>query len=226
MKNIFFSLIAIVISTTTYSQENPKNEFDYLGKIHNEVILEFIKVNSKPALSIDQVLTNVKPVILSNSTYKQKFGSQYSNLKEDEIRKYMPDIANNFSTLVNDQKISSDAKKLLDELLSYINNTSDYNTILKNVITFEDKVLNYDILKSEKELILSSSSIARYSSYLWLVQKPKTPNDTTESRGRGFWIILADVGGGILGAGGGYAGVAACASAGSLIAEQLTGKGK
>lgn len=226
MKNIFFSLIAIVISTTTYSQENPKNEFDYLGKIHNEVILEFIKVNSKPALSIDQVLTNVKPVILSNSTYKQKFGSQYSNLKEDEVRKYMPDIANNFSTLVNDQKISSDAKKLLDELLSYINNTSDYNTILKNVITFEDKVLNYDILKYEKELILSSSSIARYSSYLWLVQKPKTPNDTTESRGRGFWIILADVGGGILGAGGGYAGVAACASAGSLIAEQLTGKGK
>ena len=93
-----------------------------------------------------------------------------------------------------------------------------------HLVFSNSSLINYE--KYEKELILSSSSIARYSSYLWLVQKPKTPNDTTESRGRGFWIILADVGGGILGAGGGYAGVAACASAGSLIAEQLTGKGK
>ena len=225
MKNLFFSLIAIAFSAITYSQENPKNEFDYMGKIHNEVILEFIKNNSKPALSIDEVLTNVKPVILSNNTYKQKFGSQYSNLKEEEVRKYMPDIANNFSTLVNDQKISSEAKKLLNELLGFINNSSEYNTIFKNVIAFEDKVLESNIVKSEKELILSSSSIARYSSYLWLVQKPKTPNDTTASRRRGFWIILADVGGGILGSGGGLAGTVAGAAAGSLIAEQVTGKG-
>ena len=121
MKKLVFGLIATVLFiNVTFSQspENPKNDFDYLGVIHNEVLKEFFKKNNTPNMSIEEILKNIAPIILENENYSSRFGKEYNSITVEQIKEYMPDIANNFNTLVDDQKISNEAKSYLKELLN------------------------------------------------------------------------------------------------------------
>ena len=224
MKKILFGLIATVMfANVCKAQENAKNQYDYIGKIHNEVILEYLKQNTQPNLSIEEILNKVKPVILNNQSYKSKFGLAYSGLTETQIKQYMPDVANNFKNLIDNQNLSSDCKLLLNELMDNISSSQNYNAIYNYVIVFENTVINSNLSNSEKQIILCSSSVARYSSFLWFVIDPKTNNSHSAARFH-WWSVLADVAGGVLGSGGGPAGTAAGATGASLVSEAISNK--
>lgn len=87
----------------------------------------------------------------------------------------------------------------------------------------EQKVNQSKLSNSEKEKISGISSIARYSSYLWLVENPRpTFSNSLSARWR-WWSIVADVAGGILGAPT-LAGIAAGAAGSSAVSEAISTK--
>ncbi|WP_298397323.1 hypothetical protein [Flavobacterium sp.] len=225
MKKLFFGLIATVMfGFVGNAQSNSKNEYDYLGVIHNEVLSEFFKQFKTPNMSIEEILTKIKPVVLENQKYKSKFGSKYYAITTNQVKQYMPDIANNFNTLVDDQKLSFEAKEFLKELLNSFEGATDFDKIYKNVISLEDRIIASKISNSEKEFVLGATSIARYSSYLWLVENPN-PTFTNSLSGRfRWWSIVADIAGGVLGIPGGAAGIAAGAVATSAVSEAISNK--
>lgn len=227
MIKLVFGLIATVFLTTFsfgQSPANSKNSYDYIGVIHNEVITEFFKNNNTPNMSIEDILKKAEPIILANDLYKSKFGNKYSSISAEEIKTYMPDISNNFSGLVKDANISDDAKSMLNNLLSSLSGATDFDKVYQDVISLEDDVIKSNLSDSEKELVLCSCSVARYSSYHWLVENPKpTFGNSLSARWR-WWTIVADVAGGILGAPGGIAGIGAGAVGASLVSEAISNK--
>ena len=227
MKKLVFGLIvAAFLTTFSFGQSpaNSKNAYDYIGVIHNKVITEFFKQNNTPNMSIEDILTKIKPIILSNSLYKSKFGNKYSSISAEEVKTYMPDISNNFNTVVNDTKISKEAKSMLNELLNSLSGATDFDKVYESIVSFEDRVIESKLSNSEKELVLYSSSVARYSSYLWLVENPKPTYSNSLSTRVRWWSIVADIAGGVLGAGGGPAGVAAGAAGASCVSEAISNK--
>ena len=229
MKNLLFAAMALVLvlfTNITFSQtpENTKNKFDYLGVIHNEVLKEFFKQNSTPNMSIEEILKKIEPIILENKNYSERFGKEYNSITVEQIKHYMPDIANNFNSVVEDQNISSEAKLYLKELLNSLEGATDFSKVYQSVISFEERVSQSKLSNSEKEIILGSSSIARYSSFLWLVENPKpTFYNSLSARWR-WWTLVADIAGGILGAGGSIPGIAAGAAAVSAVSEAISTK--
>ena len=227
MKKLVFGLIATVIFGLTGNAQAPSNDdnpYDYIGVIHNEVITEFFKQNDTPNMSIEDILTKIRPIILKNELYKSKFGSEYSSISPEQVKNYMPDVSNNFNTVVNDTKFSEEAKSMLNELLNSLSGANDFDKVYESVVSFENRVIESKLSNSEKEIVLCSSSVARYSSYLWLVENPKpTYSNSLSSRTR-WWSIVADVAGGILGSGGGIAGAAAGAAGASCVSEAISNK--
>lgn len=227
MKKLFFCLFTLVLFTnTSFSQspENSKNSLDYLGVIHNEVLIEFIKLNKTSNMSIDEILLKIKPLMLENQNYREKFGSTYYSVTTNQVKQYMPDVANNFNTLVDDQKISNESKEFLKELLNSFEGETDFNKVYQTVVSLEDRVIASKLTNKEKELVLGTTSIARYSSYLWLVKNPNPTFSNSLSGRFRWWSIVADVAGGIIGAPGGMAGILGGAAACSAVSESISNK--
>lgn len=220
MKNLLFGLIATATFVLNMNaQANTNNPYDYVGKMHNEIVLDFLRINTSNNMSINDILTKVKPVVLANSIYKAKYSKTYYGLTEEQVRQNMPDVVNNFKNTINTQNLTTNTKNYLNELLGFIVSTSSNSKIYSDIVSFENRVSSSKISQKEKELVLGCSSIGRYSSNLWLIQNP-TPNSNSNK----FWTILGDIIGAGLGWSGGLAGIVACGSAGSLIGNQIDGK--
>ena len=54
----------------TNEPSSPKNEFDYVGLIHNQVVSEFVKQTEGEKLTNEEVLDKVKTITLSNPDLK------------------------------------------------------------------------------------------------------------------------------------------------------------
>lgn len=199
MKKVF-AIAMFLLSFGAFNaqaQSNPQNEFDYVGKIHNEVLLKFIQKNSGKKLSISQVLEEVKATTLANADYSARFGTQAIQITEDQAREIAIDYPNQFKNIIGTLSITNDAKTKLNELLSIISNAqknnSSYTDIYNKIVAYEIKVKISDLSKIEKEIIFSASSTARYSTKMWL-------GETNSPNAKLIGIIFCDiVGAGICG---------------------------
>lgn len=67
MKKVLFGqLFTFVLTFTGNAKENRANNFDFIGKIHNDIFSDFIKQTSGKRLSINEVLKLVKEIKLCN----------------------------------------------------------------------------------------------------------------------------------------------------------------
>ncbi len=206
----------------TNDASNPKNEFDYVGLIHNEIVSEFVKQTEGEKPTNEEVLEIVETITLSSPEYVKRFGKEYQGLTIEQVNEGIKDFPNEFKNIINGLPISSDAKRifngLLDETFEIENSGLSYERYREYVLNLEDNIINDKTLpKNEKDAVLCSTSIARYSSYLWLVKNP----DSTAKKFFG-WVIAGDVAGGILGAVfGGVVGAIGGASGGSSLVHTI-----
>ena len=56
MKKLFFSLLAVVLTVNSFGQANSKNPFDHAGRIHNEIVLEYLRLHQAPASSTSDLI--------------------------------------------------------------------------------------------------------------------------------------------------------------------------
>lgn len=184
--------------------ENTQNEYDYVGKIHNQALTEILLNYDKEDLDIQEVLDDTESVLKSNSSYLELLqDNDYPNFTKSQVEDAMSDFSNDFENYINNLNISSQAKQKINDLVSTtINFNGTYDSYYKYVVSFEQDIEASNLGKTEKQAILSASSVARYSGHLWnsvIYDNPNNPNVPAGSKG-GTWIkVGADVLGGVIG---------------------------
>jgi hypothetical protein len=218
MKKLLFGLIATVMfGFVGNAQSNSKNEYDYVGKTHNEILNEFLKDYDKN-LSIQEICTKIQSIANKNQTYL--------SLKEPKIdyrfiENSKDDFTNKFKNVINNTTASSTAKNEMQSLIDYMytlafsSSKPEYKDFYNYVLNFESKIIsNSSLSASDKKLILSGTSTARFSAFLWSQKIQQT--EVNSRRPWWAWAIVgvADVAGAF---GGGVAnvGTAAAASGGA-----------
>jgi hypothetical protein len=236
LKNIISCLILITVfnansqnlnidwsdngNSTVQKYSNSENPFDTAGKKHNILVSEFLKINNSKKLSVEETIS------LANDfcDAKELDGGRLTMV---QFNYGIKDIKNNFRGVVERLDISKMGKFKLQELFNFmVQNGTKGNISIEEVtsyiVSFENSVLkNNSLNKKDKEVILSSTSVARFSTGFWYnYNSADTTGQAKRTPGWLRWLIVgaADVAGGV--AGGGAFSVAT-GTAASLGANQL-----
>ncbi|MGO4770882.1 hypothetical protein ACEN2I_04420 [Flavobacterium sp. W22_SRS_FK3] len=155
------------------SPENPANAYDIAGKIHNDILDVYLSENY-PFNTIAQISQKVDSISVLNSDLLNMAISLPCNFQEiqetidDPQIKLEQAIAN--SSMTNAAKIS--LSNFMDSILLW--ETNEYAVIHQSIISFEALVIsNTQFSNEDKRIILTTSSIARYSAYYAKERKDK-----------------------------------------------------
>lgn len=199
---------------------NPKNKFDYVGEIHNQIISVYVEKFGREKKSTDEICRIIQEIALKNENL-QKLPDAKENSKVDcdLIKKGIEDFPNQFKNIVESIDISTNAKSKLQELIDYnfdvafkAENTN-YNEYYKHIIDYESDIIINEGAYNKKDIkiLLSASSTARYSANFWKKEIDETDISNVITKRKWWqWAIVgvADV----VGVAGGGIGTGASAS--------------
>ncbi|KFF16574.1 hypothetical protein [Flavobacterium hydatis] len=144
---------------------NTANPYDDIGKQHNDV-LEIYLATYPPTDSTGTIMSQVQLITLSNTfSIKQDCNSPYAL---EAISAILANPQNYVTSTIENSTLTTPAKTSLSD---FINSwptlqTQDFESIYQFIITFESGILTNSLLTSEdKRIILTASTIARYSFY-------------------------------------------------------------
>lgn len=179
------------------SPSNTKNPYDYVGRIHNEVLDAYFATDSLPvtfSTIVDDVVLKASenvsfsnldtiPYVLSSSA---RISYIYTNPISCQLGTLLQAISN--------VKVRLDYGTFIAAFLALCDQKDDYGVLYEIIVNYEAAVL-YDTSISEidKTTILKSTSIARHSAYA-RKKKPKKNKDPD------WAMMVSNVFGGIEGA--------------------------
>ncbi|WP_294210316.1 hypothetical protein [uncultured Chryseobacterium sp.] len=227
--------------------ENPLNNWEECGKKHN-VILNYVITYQK---TLDNSgLTNSeiadKCIMASNNYFNQKYAQDYNNTQSpftvDKIRSILNDGDNKFSNVIQGMNASDKVKAKSSELINMMYNLAstdkdtEYEDVKASIVSFESSIMNdASLSQTEKDQLLQTTSIARYSSYLWstTIDKSDSVSSVTGKKKWWKWLVVAvcdlaggaagtAAGGGVLSVAGAIAGAAGASSGGAALVDWIS----
>ncbi|MEO7978716.1 hypothetical protein [Flavobacterium sp.] len=168
--------------------ENPANFYDYAGKLHNDILDVYLAGNYQFS-TIAQISQQIEIIAVAN--YDLTLLNPGTNLPID--LNIIQEIINNpqvklDQTIVN-SAMTSAAK---DSLASFMSNVilwenQSYQEIYESIISYELAVIANPVFNNEdKRIILTTSSIVRYSIYYEIIEKDKDWDTSTGHRVAGL----------------------------------------
>jgi len=219
------ALVITSLSVCAQQPANSRNPFDNAGRIHNQLVEEYLRRYPSGHQGINEAATAMQAIANNNAEYR---GLNESPIDARAIEAGAPDIKNNFRNVVNKVKVSASAKteiqSLIDHMFTIADGTSGQAEFHRYVLAYEDRVLaNRTFSEQDKKVILSVSSVARYSTSLWSRTLPAT--QAAQSRRWFHWVIIgaADAVGTLAG-GGVNVGTGAAASGAAYTMTNPDGK--
>lgn len=227
--------------------ENPLNNWEECGQKHN-VILNYVITYQK---TLDNSgLTNSeiadKCIMASNNYFNQKYAQDYNNTQSpftvDKIRSILNDGDNKFSNVIQGMNASDKVKAKSSELINMMYNLAstdkdtEYEDVKASIVSFESSIMNdASLSQAEKDQLLQTTSIARYSSYLWstTIDKSDSVSSVTGKKKWWKWLVVAvcdlaggaagtAAGGGVLSVAGAIAGAAGASSGGAALVDWIS----
>lgn len=164
--------------------ENPANIYDFAGKIHNEILNVYLAGNYQH-YTIAQISQQIELIAAQNSNLTSL--NVGANLSTNAV--LIQEIINNPQTKL-DETIANSAMTVVakNNLSSFMNNmllwqNLSYEEIYGSIIAYESTVIaNPEFTNEDKRIILTTSSIARYSTYYDLERKDKDWETSTGHR--------------------------------------------
>ena len=235
MKKLLFSLIAIVILTVfgygkSFSYQidpsNLKNNYDFVGQLHNKGLESFVNNYTK----INGLESNKKmsfaTLINSNSSYLGQDSSinNFNTLliKNNSLYSYLKNIdlknssfvtaldAVNFKTSIGFKEYYLQMINGVDQINN--NDEASFSKYIELIKKIESSVQISSLQSIEKDMLLATASVARYSGSYWFYNKAINnwnPNNVTLTSNK--HIIKCDI-----------AGAAGGAAAGAIIGGTVT----
>jgi hypothetical protein len=151
----------------TLTPENPANVYDYAGKLHNDILEAYLAGNYQYS-TIVQISEQVQAIAAANS-----------DVALLNLERNLPDNLEEIQEIINnpeaklDEAIanSSMTSAATVSLSSFMNaallwENEEYGAIYQSIISYESAVMtNTEFSDEDKRIILTTSSIARYSLY-------------------------------------------------------------
>jgi hypothetical protein len=153
--------------------ENPANAYDIAGKIHNDILDVYLSGNYT-CNTIAQISQKIDSISALNNDLLNMGASLPCNFQEIQETVDNPQIK--LQQAIANSSMTNAAKDCLagfmDSILLW--ETNEYAVIHQSIISFEASVISStEFSNEEKRIILTTSSIARYSSYYATERKDK-----------------------------------------------------
>jgi len=208
MKKLVFGLIATVLfGHLSFCQEkfdasNSENEFDYIGKAHNEGLAKILEEKENLELfKKDPIRSTTKTIHQigydCNGFTRLVYDCKLQNENGEFEFSKSPLTEETINTYNEKKEISNDVKENLIQILDLLNNVDkgmDFNEFKERMIQIETRVDAYD--KNDREFLLSMCSISRHSVMFWMAH----PFENNSARGGSVGGAAAtDLGGAVAG---------------------------
>ncbi|MDI6033364.1 hypothetical protein QLS91_09790 [Flavobacterium sp. LB2P84] len=155
--------------------ENPANVYDLAGKLHNDILDTYLAGNYQYN-TISQISQQIEAIaVMNNDLAILNFATNVPvNLEEIQA------IVNNPEAELDEAIVNSSMTNAAKGSLSTFMNAAllweneEYGTIYQSIVSYESSVMTNSQFSSEdKRIILTTSSIARYSLYYSKERKDK-----------------------------------------------------
>lgn len=151
----------------TLTPENPENVYDYAGKLHNDLLETYLAGNYQYS-TIAQISEQVEAIAAANS--EVALLNLEPNLPADleEIQEIINNPQAKLDEAIANSSMTSAAK---NSLTGFMNATllwenEAYGVIYQSIVSYESSVMgNSNLSDEDKRIILTTSSIVRYSLY-------------------------------------------------------------
>ena len=173
--------------------QNSDNDFDIAGKIHNELVNAYYGQSNFPSTTSGISLV-VDSLASLNTNFVSIRGIGYSQVPVLRVEYLLTNRDSCVTRVLNSSRLSlyarSSFKEFIGELGVLIDGGSNYVSAYNFISSFEAEVLSDTLLTAhDKEVILTTTSIARYTVYMKR-KKPKKNEDPDW-----YWLIANIVAG-------------------------------
>ena len=97
MKKLLFSLVAIALTGSSFGQANSKNPYDYAGRIHNDVVIQYLNLHKASVTSTAELIQKVKIVSNQNNDFRNLKTENKTFPVASYLENGISDFKNNFS---------------------------------------------------------------------------------------------------------------------------------
>lgn len=183
----------IAESGTIVYPENDSNPYDIAGQLHSELYAAYYSEDSLSS-SVTGVADRITMLANENESFTDLAGIDYSFLSTDRITYILSTIDSCTPEIIDASLVAPEAKNsfntFVNSLLVLCERESNYAVIHDFVVTYENEISeNSDFSLSDKEIILTTTSIARYAVY----ERKKRPKKNTDPE----WdLLVANIAGG------------------------------
>lgn len=208
MKSIYLCLLILTIfsscdstsdspsESTTNSQLSSRianelpgfsaNPYDEAGWIHNEIFESYYEIGGKPT-TVAGIINRVQALADSNADFIRIKSNPYRAVSPERINYILEHKPTCVAEIISSSSLTTNGKLSLSNFINSFLITFDKEAscdVLYSVVThYEKAVLENSLLtNSDKQLILTTTSIIRHTSYL-AKKKPKKNTDPD-------WTIL------------------------------------
>lgn len=149
---------------------NQANPYDYVGQLHYELYQDYYATQSDSLLSFEQVLFDVEDIANKNSNLTSLAGINYSFSNVMALEQLLDCEILCLDTVLEQSSLSTlaqnKAKNFIENFNVLFENNLESAPVLEYIVQFENEIITSATLSvSDKSIILSATSIARYSTY-------------------------------------------------------------
>ncbi|SHN20708.1 hypothetical protein [Flavobacterium xinjiangense] len=172
--------------------ENPANIYDYAGKLHNAFLDLYLSGNYQHN-TIAQISKRIQKIANGNSDGTLLKLQPMVSKNLEEIQKIVKNPEAALQDAISNASMADEAK---NSLFNFMNaalfwENEEYEAIYQSIISYESSVINNDEFSDEdKQIILTVSSITRYSLYY---NKKRKDEDWETSVGNRVGAVGGDV---------------------------------
>ena len=161
------------------SIENSNNPYDYSGQLFSEILGTYYATRSEHIES-SSLVREVDEIALSIVAFTAIQSTSYQMASPERVDYFVSQKNTCMTSILNDSGLSAPAKKSLlafiDDYIRLCSNEAHFSTIYNCIVSYETAVINHsDFTEMDKEILLVTTSIARYSA---AVQKKKPKKNT------------------------------------------------
>lgn len=203
MYKIRLVVLLVFLINITNGQSNSDNPYDFVGKAHNEII-QSTKAKLDGNESNSEIVDIAYSETIKNSTFKRHINNEVEvyKLTNNDVNNGIQDAMDKYENILKDIDISDASKNIISQLINKIYDANDesltYQEFYDYVIGVEDNLVKNKSRFKERDyiILLSSTSVARYSACAWTDCSNEAKSNNSDGS---WWIVGADVVGGIIG---------------------------
>lgn len=160
--------------------QNSDNEYDYAGKIHNDILTAYYGGAFFPS-TIAEIAQIVDSLANLHPDFTAIKGSSYVPVSVTRVEYLLADRDSTMARVLGSSGLSLHAKQFLtgfmEDLDDLIADDEDYDSIHSFITTLETAIISDSLLSfNEKEVLFTTTSIARYTVYMKR-KRPKKNQD-------------------------------------------------